>query len=612
MPADITIFLVRHGTSEWNLLKKWQGTTDTNLAPEGIQQAKSRALSFAASGILFDACVTSDLKRAAKTADVLMSACGQKKTPQPDPRLRECTLGEFEGLTKSVIYGPRYQALWDRLSGLGHEQRLRTPYFEGLETPFEVGHRAAQGIVDVALRTASNMGGSKAVTVLAVTHSTVIESILAALFGADFDSVDSSNLGFIKLKLVQQQGTEGGGEGWPTKLLIEGTEGIDFRPSPDAVANDPDASRLLGLAPGLVFLPSKASTTGDSRRWLKATMGMALVLGLAGLAEIVRTGGKIGAETAVAAPSSPPPAQGGKGAQQQQPVAARAGRWGPVSASVDWCEENYAVTWHVAEFFNAASSLLLVASGVWAASEARRSRAEPRYAALGWLLALVGIGSVGYHSTLRKSEQALDEVPMLWVATLASFCVLRQGQVDPRQVPGGPNKEWRPFVGPAMAVYAACLSALQWLSSSAWQPVAFHLSFGSAELFFLWGAWQQYQRSRYDPRFSAVFERAFALYAAAVGSWALDNAFCGHLRYLFGRLTDGLCPYPHLHALGWHGGVALASGLLIVAGTAERLAFMNAHLGPKAARVWLRPHPVLGFFLPKISCLDADSQPAKN
>ena len=32
------IYLVRHGTSEWNLLKKWQGTVDTELAVEGTKQ----------------------------------------------------------------------------------------------------------------------------------------------------------------------------------------------------------------------------------------------------------------------------------------------------------------------------------------------------------------------------------------------------------------------------------------------------------------------------------------------------------------------------------------------------------------------------------------------
>lgn len=30
------VILVRHGTSEWNVLNKWQGTIDTKLAPQGL------------------------------------------------------------------------------------------------------------------------------------------------------------------------------------------------------------------------------------------------------------------------------------------------------------------------------------------------------------------------------------------------------------------------------------------------------------------------------------------------------------------------------------------------------------------------------------------------
>lgn len=32
----------RHGTTTWNLAKRWQGQQDTELAPEGIAQAEER------------------------------------------------------------------------------------------------------------------------------------------------------------------------------------------------------------------------------------------------------------------------------------------------------------------------------------------------------------------------------------------------------------------------------------------------------------------------------------------------------------------------------------------------------------------------------------------
>jgi hypothetical protein len=39
------------------------------------------------------------------------------------------------------------------------------------------------------------------------------------------------------------------------------------------------------------------------------------------------------------------------------------------------------------------------------------------------------------------------------------------------------------------------------------------------------GAWKQYQRT-VDVRIQAAFARAFACYALAVASWAMDNGFC--------------------------------------------------------------------------------------
>ena len=42
-----TLILLRHGTSEWNLLSKWQGQTDTLLAPEGELQARKAGAALA-------------------------------------------------------------------------------------------------------------------------------------------------------------------------------------------------------------------------------------------------------------------------------------------------------------------------------------------------------------------------------------------------------------------------------------------------------------------------------------------------------------------------------------------------------------------------------------
>jgi broad specificity phosphatase PhoE len=133
----MVVYLMRHGTSEWNLLKKWQGATDTQLAPQGVTQARDAGMTLSLAGVAFETAVCSDLRRAHHTCELLLQvraptvanahlahlapshhraplplqACGVRGCKaRPDPRLRECSLGEFEGQTKDQIYGERCDA----------------------------------------------------------------------------------------------------------------------------------------------------------------------------------------------------------------------------------------------------------------------------------------------------------------------------------------------------------------------------------------------------------------------------------------------------------------------------------------------------------------------
>ena len=67
-------------------------------------------------------------------------------------------------------------------------------------------------------------------------------------------------------------------------------------------------------------------------------------------------------------------------------------------------------------------------------------------------------------------------------------------------------------------------------------------------------------------------------------------------------LTGGILPYPHLHGIGWHCFIALASALLIIAATTERLTVVLSSQGPggsmRGDRVWLEPNKHFGFFFP--------------
>lgn len=94
------VYLVRHGVSEWNVLRLTQGqTAHPRLTVLGRGQAGVAARLIAADvaslGLTVDRILTSDLTRAVETAEILGVALDLPV--QLDARLREQHLGELEG-----------------------------------------------------------------------------------------------------------------------------------------------------------------------------------------------------------------------------------------------------------------------------------------------------------------------------------------------------------------------------------------------------------------------------------------------------------------------------------------------------------------------------------
>lgn len=268
MPSALTtVYIIRHGTSEWNLLKKWQGQVDTNLAPEGEAQAKATGAAMRKAGVRIDAMRCSDLKRASRTAELLAAACGEtsggrKIQPITELRLRECSLGVFEGLHKDEIFGPRFARLFARLASLPHEARIRTAYFEGLETPLQVSERALAAAHDLA---ASVPPGA---TVACVTHSLILEALCACAFHKEFDSVHTKTLARLRCTWSPSTGFQ----------LLEADD-VEFAPAPDALADDAGAQALTPCA-------ARSGTGVHSKNTIACAVGLgaALATGLASLA----------------------------------------------------------------------------------------------------------------------------------------------------------------------------------------------------------------------------------------------------------------------------------------------------------------------------------------
>ena len=94
------------------------------------------------------------------------------------------------------------------------------------------------------------------------------------------------------------------------------------------------------------------------------------------------------------------------------------GFWGPVTSTMNWCEENYVLVSWIAEFWNSLSSIFILVVGLigWRLHRNHDLGMQIAFIALG----IIGFGSMAFHGTLRFETQMMDEIPMVW----AALCML--------------------------------------------------------------------------------------------------------------------------------------------------------------------------------------------
>jgi broad specificity phosphatase PhoE len=108
-PQIKTIYIFRHGETDWNKDRRLQGHTDIPLNAKGRSQALVLKEFFSAHPI--DAMLTSDLKRARETAELAINSLNVPLIVEP--RLRETNLGDAEGLTQTEVAAQFGKEIWE-------------------------------------------------------------------------------------------------------------------------------------------------------------------------------------------------------------------------------------------------------------------------------------------------------------------------------------------------------------------------------------------------------------------------------------------------------------------------------------------------------------------
>jgi probable phosphoglycerate mutase len=96
-----TLLLARHGETDSNRERRWQGQSETSLNAAGREQARALGRDLASDPP--EAIYCSDLDRARETAELVAAELGL--TPRPDPRLREVDVGDLAGRSVAELPG---------------------------------------------------------------------------------------------------------------------------------------------------------------------------------------------------------------------------------------------------------------------------------------------------------------------------------------------------------------------------------------------------------------------------------------------------------------------------------------------------------------------------
>ncbi len=176
--ATKTLYLIRHGRTEADGVKRYKGSIDVPLAREGEEEigraAKFIRAGLEAAGRKMDALYCSSLIRARRSAEIICGDLGLE--PVEVPEFRERHFGQWEGMTFDEI-----EARWPGTFKAWASDPLRHSPVGG-ESSVEVGRRANEALDRILER---HDGG----TIAVVAHGGVNRVILCRLLGVSLENM---------------------------------------------------------------------------------------------------------------------------------------------------------------------------------------------------------------------------------------------------------------------------------------------------------------------------------------------------------------------------------------------------------------------------------------
>ena len=176
----LKLYIVRHGETEWNVIKRFQGQLNTPLTEKGIKKLKETGKKL--ENVLFDEVYTSELGRTVASAEIILNENNGYKNNKLELKklaeLNEVYFGVWQGLTYEEVF-LKYPE-----EGNNYFYNVKNYKAENVEAALERFLKGINKILD------SHESGN----ILVVTHGTVFEMFMNYVANNSIFDIDERTL----------------------------------------------------------------------------------------------------------------------------------------------------------------------------------------------------------------------------------------------------------------------------------------------------------------------------------------------------------------------------------------------------------------------------------
>ena len=181
----LKLYIVRHGETEWNVIKRFQGQLNTPLIEKGMEKLRETGKNL--ENVLFEEVYTSELERTVKSAEIILNENRGYKNKKMELKklaeLNEVYFGVWQGLKYEEVF-LKYPEEANNYFYNVKNYKAENVEAENLKDALERFLRGINKILD----------NHKSGNILIVTHGTVFEMFINYVGNSSIFDIDERTL----------------------------------------------------------------------------------------------------------------------------------------------------------------------------------------------------------------------------------------------------------------------------------------------------------------------------------------------------------------------------------------------------------------------------------